>query len=273
MRIPAFVIRDYEYVDNRLSVLTSNYVLHPSVLDQKALRRNTMSRERLIPFDGLKEDLSFWEVDLASIAPYEFPALTDPSLVKVLVRPPAEESHYYRQESGLLTRELLAWLSEQQHAVCIFSPRYPSQSAQLEEVHWTQEPIVLHSGVPFIPLLKGVDLVISAGGTMLREAACVGTPAYSTFKGPIGGVDRYLQSLGRLELIESRADLGRIPLVKAERRQPLALNPTLPLQLAELMLSIADSRRRRSSPVTLLESGATKAAGAGLPRSPSEGRG
>ena len=50
--------------------------------------------------------------------------------------------------------------------------------------------------VPFVPLLKAVDLVICSGGTMLREAAYLGVPAYSIFKSRIGGVDRYLASIG-----------------------------------------------------------------------------
>ena len=51
------------------------------------------------------------------------------------------------------------------------------------------------------------DLVISGGGTMNREAAALGVPVYSIFRGKIGAVDRYLSENGRLTLIESVDDL------------------------------------------------------------------
>jgi predicted glycosyltransferase len=47
------------------------------------------------------------------------------------------------------------------------------------------------------------DLVISGGGTMNREAAALGVPVYSTFRGKIGAVDKYLSENGRLVLIEN----------------------------------------------------------------------
>ena len=66
-------------------------------------------------------------------------------------------------------------------------------------------------------LLWHSDLVVSGGGTMNREAAALGLPVYSIFRGPIGAVDRQLQQEGRLVLIESRAELGNIVLGRRER--------------------------------------------------------
>ena len=65
------------------------------------------------------------------------------------------------------------------------------------------------------------DLVISGGGTMNREAAALGVPVYSTFRGPTGAVDRYLASQGRLVLLESAADVRqRLVVAKRERSRP-----------------------------------------------------
>jgi hypothetical protein len=91
--------------------------------------------------------------------------------------------------------------------------------------------------VPFVSLLKAVDLVISSGGTMLREAAYLGLPAYSLFQGEVGGVDRHLAELGRLQLRTSPADFGRIELEKAGPLEPLASNPALVDELAERVLA------------------------------------
>jgi hypothetical protein len=61
------------------------------------------------------------------------------------------------------------------------------------------------------------DLVVSGGGTMNREAAALGIPVYSIFRGKIGAVDKYLSETGRLTLLEGKADIpNKIKLVKKE---------------------------------------------------------
>ena len=55
--------------------------------------------------------------------------------------------------------------------------------------------------MPFVALLKSVDAVVCAGGTMLREAAYLGIPAYSIFQSRMGGVDLRLEQLGRAVLL------------------------------------------------------------------------
>jgi predicted glycosyltransferase len=84
---------------------------------------------------------------------------------------------------------------------------------------WTHEPVVLQQPAEFISLLKGVDLVVSGGGTMLREAAFLGIPAYSIFHNRIGAVDRHLTSIGRLSILRSPEDFSNIEI---ERRSSLA---------------------------------------------------
>src|SRR5437667_7163236 len=62
------------------------------------------------------------------------------------------------------------------------------------------------------------DLVISGGGTMNREAAALGVPVYSTFRGQIGAVDQYLSRKGRLVLLENVGDVPtKIRLVRRTR--------------------------------------------------------
>ncbi len=244
------VIEDYEHVDVTVSRLLPCYVLHPSVLERSVLLRKGIEADRLIPFEGIKEDISFWEIDLDAVEPYRFPATADPPPTAVLVRPPAEESHYYRPASGSLTSHVLERLSTREDARVVFSPRYPWQASYLEAFAWHHVPVVIDGSVPFVPLLKGVDIVISSGGTMLREAAYIGTPAYSIFGGKIGGVDRYLESLGRLRLLRSPADFELIELANARRRPPLMLNRDLPLEIAEIVLSLgARERRARGGPI------------------------
>jgi predicted glycosyltransferase len=101
---------------------------------------------------------------------------------------------------------------------------------------------VLERAVPFVSLLKGVDLVVCSGGTMLREGAYLGVPAYSILKSRIGGVDRYLASIGRVRLIDSVEDLSTIVLRKAPQPAALRTNPRLLDELVDEIL-----RRVRST--------------------------
>jgi hypothetical protein len=96
--------------------------------------------------------------------------------------------------------------------------------------------------VPFVSLLKAVDLVISSGGTMLREAAFLGVPAYSILRSQIGQVDRYLETLGRLTILESAEDLS---LVQGQRNEldPLPSSPDLLATLVDLIVERASARR------------------------------
>jgi predicted glycosyltransferase len=215
--IPSFVIIDYEHVSLLVYALSGSHILYPSVIDAAAFRRRGVSPGRLIPFDGLKEDISFADVDLGSIPPQDF----GEGAPCVLFRPPAEESHYYRSASRELALELLRHLAAEGARV-VFSPRYERQIGYLDEIAvWPEDPIVLREPVPFVSLLKGVDAVASAGGTMLREAAYLGVPAYSIFRSKLGAVDRYLASIGRLSLLTSASDFSRIRLTQSHSISPL----------------------------------------------------
>jgi predicted glycosyltransferase len=215
--IPSFVIIDYEYVDLMIFWASRTSILFPSVINAARFRRNGISAERLFPFDGLKEDVSFADVDFGSVPAYDFGGTN--GVPRVLFRPPAEESHYYRRESRELALELLRYLAGTGVKV-VFSPRFDWQVRYLESVpHWPEDPVVLQHPIPFASLLTSVDAVVSAGGTMLREAAYVGVPAYSIFRSRIGAVDRHLASLGRLAMLASPADFSKL---KIERKKAFA---------------------------------------------------
>jgi uncharacterized protein len=219
LRIPSFVIVDYEYADLLIFWASGTNIIFPSIIDAARFRRHGISQKRLIPFDGLKEDLSFADVNVGSAAEHDFGETSDAP--RVLFRPPAEESHYYRRESRDLALELLRYLARK-GAKVVFSPRFDWQISYLESVpEWPEDPVVLDQPIPFVPLLKGVDAVVSAGGTMLREAAYLGVPAYSIFRSRIGAVDRHLASLGRLCLISSASDFSQIDLSARGSLQPL----------------------------------------------------
>jgi predicted glycosyltransferase len=239
---PAFAIVDYEHVSLAVQRLAHTSILHPDVIEPAAFTSRGIPPARLLPFRGLKEDLSFAGLDLEAQPPHELPL--DGGRVRVLVRPAAEESHYYREESGRMTLDLLERLSKNEGAVVVFAPRYARQVEYLGRFAWRNEPHVLDRPVPFVSLLKSVDLVVSSGGTMLREAAYLGVPAYSTFQGEPGAVDRHLERLGRLHLLAGPEDLDRIAIERAGPLQPLASNPDLVDEIARRVVAAA----KRPSP-------------------------
>jgi predicted glycosyltransferase len=158
--------------------------------------------------------------------------------MRVLVRPPAEESHYYRSESLKLAVALLRYLAEAEVEV-IFAPRYARQIDYLEAISWRKDPIVLEKPIPFAALLKAVDAVVSAGGTMTREAAFLGIPSYSVFRSRIGAVDEYLAATGRLALLSSPGDFARVQLTKRSSLSPLRRDPSIIERAVETILERA----------------------------------
>jgi predicted glycosyltransferase len=240
LRVPSFVLADYEHASVAVYRLTRSIFLHPEAVDVEPWVTRGLRRERLVAFRGIKEDVSFDGVDVDEVEPHVLPGNGE---VRVLLRPPAEDSHYFAEESRRLTLELLAWLAARDDVRLVFAPRYPRQIADVEALAWRVEPIVLREPVPFVPLLKAVDVVVSSGGTMLREAAYLGVPAYSILRSAIGGVDRRLESLARLQVISDARDFGRIELRKRGPLEPLRSNPDLRSELAALVVSAVERGR------------------------------
>jgi len=235
--IPSFIVGDYEFANAGFYRHTGSYILHPDVVDPASFVEQGMRPDRLIAFRGLKEDISFADVDLDAVAPWPLPAGVRPESVIVLVRPPAEKSHYYDERSRALGLALLEHLASRPEATLVYAPRYPEQVGDLARFEWRNEPVVLRESVPFVSLLKAVDLVVCSGGTILREAAYLGIPAYSIFQSRIGGVDRHLEGIGRVTLISAPDELDRIILRKREGLDRLESNPALLDEIVQLVES------------------------------------
>ena len=233
--IPSFDLCDYEYVHQSVYRLSRSFLLFPDVNDPAVFESAGIRGDRLVPYRGIKEDLTFAGLDVDAVEPHEFPELAGRDLRRVLFRPAAEESHYYTSASGSRTLRALELLAGREDAVVIFSPRYPHQTELLGRFTWRNEPLVLEQAVDVVALLKAVDAVVSAGGTMLREAAYLGIPAYSIFGGSTGAVDRHLASLGRLHLFGDD-DLAALA-EPTPRQGVLDSNPQL---LDELVAVIAE---------------------------------
>src|SRR5258708_5086282 len=89
--------------------------------------------------------------------------------------------------------------------------------------HWFEgnKTVVPQSAIDGLNLIWHSDLVVSGGGTMNREAAAVGVPVYSIFRGSIGAVDRHLEESGRLFMIESLSDVEHKIRLQKRDKKPL----------------------------------------------------
>jgi predicted glycosyltransferase len=239
LAVPSFVICDYEFVNLAAFRVARSYVLHPDVIPAAAFTSRGVDSRRLLPFVGIKEGISFAGVDPSRIPPARIPeADTHPGVTRVLVRPPAEESHYHRTESTSFADEMLRCLARRDDCLTLFLPRYDHQVGKLARHEWKRAPVVLDRPIDFVELYNTVDVVVSGGGTMTREAAYVGVPAISIFQGKIGAVDRYLASLGRLTLLSEPSELDSVDL-HTPRQPPLAEHTDVVDGIVDCLLSIA----------------------------------
>jgi predicted glycosyltransferase len=217
MRIPTVMIMDYEHAQTPW-LLRPRWEIVPSVLFGEDL--HCKSRERIRTYEGIKEDV---------YAP-EFrpdPRLRDElhlngSAVVVTVRPPATEAHYHAPESDELFVEFMNRACATPGVKVVLLPRNKKQEANLR-ANWPQwfkdrKALVPESAVDGLNLVWHSDLVVSGGGTMNREAAALGVPVYSIFRGRMGAVDRRLEKEGRLKMIQRAEEVhSQIPLRRREK--------------------------------------------------------
>jgi predicted glycosyltransferase len=242
LRVPGFALLDYEFVDLRAFRVAHSYIVHPSVLGD-ALREQGFDQHRLIPYDGIKEDITFAGVDIDSVEPYPFAELDGSSKARLLVRPPDDRSHYHREASSELARAALEHLARRDDVVVILSPRYPEQVEFIQRFDWRTPPLVLREAVPFQRLLIAVDAVLTGGGTMAREAAYLGVPSFSVYSGRLGAVDSFLEKSGRLVVVRDVAMLDQLHIERRPRARLLASNPRAVHQIVEAVSSIAVRKR------------------------------
>jgi predicted glycosyltransferase len=186
---------------------------------------------KTVKYDGLKE-----EVYLAEYRPCNNPIeqlnISKDKII-VVVRPPATMALYHRFPNDLFYEAVQHILHDRDVAMVAF-PRSKEQRKILESFSDTKLKIP-EKAVDGRDMLHHADMVLSAGGTMNREAAVLGVPAYTVFKGRIGAADRSLIAMGRIVPIRSKDDFKRIVIQKAKQKRPL-VNPNVRKTLINIIL-------------------------------------
>lgn len=217
LRVPSVVIIDYEFAKG-LTLLRPSWVMIPETIPGSAIH---CDEARLLKYPGIKEDVYVPRFKPEPAIRSEL-GLNADGLV-VTIRPPANEAHYRSAASDVVFQAVIDFLGSKRNVQMILLPRNERQEAAVRNT-WTElvragKIIIPGHAVDGLNLIWHSDLVISGGGTMNREAAALGVPVYSIFRGKIGAVDQYLAGSGRLVLIES-ADEVETKIVLARRRRP-----------------------------------------------------
>ncbi|HEY3766963.1 MAG TPA: DUF354 domain-containing protein [Gaiellales bacterium] len=205
LRVPNTTMFDYEFatLQHSLNCRLASRVLVPDAIPPARLRRFGVRPPRLVRYPGLKEEyyLAGFEADPEVPRRLGF----DGERIGVVLRPPADVALYHRFENPLFDA-VLERLGRRPDVISVVLPRTPDQGARIRALDLPSVVVPEHA-VDGGSLVAGADLVVSAGGTMNREAVVLGTPVYTTFAGRLGGVDERLIAEGRLRPLERVDDL------------------------------------------------------------------
>jgi predicted glycosyltransferase len=229
--IPSAYAFDYEYarVQHGIGSRAATRVVVPDAIPTGRLKALGARPRKLRRYPGLKE-----EYYLAGFVPDPAVARAvgvDGGRIVVVVRTPPEVSLYHRHGNPLFA-DVLERLGRDPAVHAVVLPRTREQGDSVRSLGLPSVLVPEHA-IDAASVVAAADLVVSAGGTMNREAVALGVPVYTTFAGRLGAVDEGLVREGRLRPLASADDLV------VEKRAELAPAPARrdPALLLDLMLS------------------------------------
>ena len=226
LRVPSATAFDYEWatVQHNVNCRLARNVVVPDAIPAERLDRYG-ARGKVRQYPGLKEEYYLADFEPSDVVLGELGL--DPSQPIAVVRTPPDVSLYHRFENPLF-KQVLERLRDQAQTVVL-----PRTAEQRDEVAGAGGFVVPERAVDAQSLVWHADLVVSAGGTMNREAVALGTPVFTTFEGRLGAVDERLLADGRLRKL---SDAGELVVEKRARRVQDRVRRD-PQGLAELMLA------------------------------------
>jgi predicted glycosyltransferase len=214
LRIPQAQMQDYEYagLQRKLAWRAASRVIVPDAIPIERLQAAGARPAKLVRYPGLKEDyyLADFEPDPAVLMEIGLDRLAivaarrEDTRVLVVVRPPPETSAYHADNplyEGVLDR-----LCADPRVITVLIPRTEGQR-EAAQARGEESLIVPDRAIDAQSLIAYSDLVVSAGGTMNREAVALGVPVKTIFSGRMGAVDERLIADGRLGELTSPDEL------------------------------------------------------------------
>lgn len=228
LRVPNTTMLDYEWamLQHHVNCRIASRVLAPDAIPPARLARYGARPPKLVRYPGLKEEyyLSGFEPDPAVLDGL----LLDPARVLCVVRTAPSYALYLGGSENPLLPRVLVRLAEAGNAHTVVLARNPQQAETIESLRLPRVTVP-RQAVDGRSLVALADLLVSAGGTMNREAAVLGTPAFSIFEGRLGAVDEMLIAQGKLRLLD---DPGQ---VEIQKKSPEAWRPGVKRDPAELL--------------------------------------
>jgi uncharacterized protein len=229
--VPSGTTFDYEFatLQHQLGCRAAKRVLVPEAIPPDRLRRYGVRPPKLARYPGLKEE--YYLADFEPDASVVDSVGVDRERVVTVIRTPPDIALYHRRENPLFPT-LLDRLGRDDGVHAVVLPRTHEQRDWIRRLE-LPSLLLPDRAIDAQSLIAFSDLVVSAGGTMNREAVALGVPVYTTFRGRLGGVDETLMREGRLRPIK---DPDSLELVKRSdngtrtRRDPsLLLDLLLPV--------------------------------------------
>jgi uncharacterized protein len=221
---------DYEFatVQHQLGLRAATRVVFPDAVPPERLKRFGVRPPKLRQYPGIEEEyyLADFDPDSAVLDG------VDPAKVLVVVRTPPDVSLYHRHDNPLFV-QVLERLGRDERVHAVVLPRTREQREAIRALGMPPLHVPEHA-VDAQSLVALADLVISAGGTMNREAVALGTQVYTTFSGRLGAVDEMLIREGRLVPLHNPDALAL-----RKREGPGERTRRDPRLLLELLLSAA----------------------------------
>ena len=213
LRVPVLELYDYEGASVRLFNRLSNFVMTPEAIPFSTLEKLGLPKEKHLTYPGLKED-----VYASSFQPNENiinELGLDMTRIIITIRPPSSTAHYRSEESFRLFDGIMELIGDRENLQIVILPRGRAGSADLRTY---TNVIIPPKAVDGMNLLYHSDLVISGGGTMNREAAALGIPTVTIFKGLMGAVDQWLIDSGKMIAINNAEEI--LPMLRKREKIP-----------------------------------------------------
>ena len=190
LQIPSLCVVDNEHAvaQNKLMLPLSTKVVAPRCIPAEKIMQFGVKRKDLIQFNGICElaHVSNFTPDPGVLTTLGL----NPDQKIVVMRPePAKANYFNGDRKKTIIKKILQNNSFDQ---CVVFPRFDEQKKVLQ----FPNTVIPEEAVDALSLMYYADLVISAGGSMNREAICVGTPAISTYPEKLLSVTRFLIDLG-----------------------------------------------------------------------------
>ncbi|MCU0237983.1 MAG: DUF354 domain-containing protein [Pyrinomonadaceae bacterium] len=234
--IKSVTLMDYEFQPaNHLAFRLANRIIVPESFPNEALTKFGANEKKVFRYKGIKEDVYLADFEPNPSFQNELKELgIERENILIVVRPPASFALYHRFENKIFD-DLLEKIAQTENVKAIFLPRTIEQknafSLKLNEKFIVPEKVLDGAN-----LISSADLVISAGGTMNREAAALGTPTATIYAGKFASIDEFLVKEKRLWRISDAKDLQNLQFMK-KSESVQRKNIDLKKEIADLILN------------------------------------